>query len=134
SVDPSLVILGHVELLQFAPGRDGLFARCSFFSRQEFRDEVDVAAVRDLFESFDFVQADVLADKIAVSGMLPACDLFLPPTVQAIPDAGFLAYVGGQHTSLFDDEVFRLTIAGVVFDAELQTKPSLNVLDSALAQ
>src|SRR6266849_5479061 len=133
-LDPRRIVLGDVELLELCPRSDCLCTRHPLIRCEEFSDEVDVATVRDLLESLDLVQGDVLPDEVAVRWVLAARDLFFSPAVQAIPDSGLLTNLRRHQTGLCDDEGLRFTVARVVLNSELQVEAAFHVLHACLAQ
>src|SRR5207245_6702842 len=75
-----------------------------------------------------------LPDEVAVRWVLAARDPFFSPAIQAIPDSGLLTNLRRHQMGLFDDEVLRFTVAGVVLNSELEVEAAFHVLHARLAQ
>ena len=113
-LDPGRIVLGGVEPLEICPRGDCFCSSGPLIGFEEVSDEVNVASVRNPLEPLHLVQDNVPPDEIAVRDVLAARGLFFSPSVQAIPDPGLLTNIRRHHTGLFDNEVLRFTVAGVV--------------------
>ena len=117
---------------------------CSTFLDQVCSDDPDLRAeveslievrkrMGDFLELRGHVQSNVLADEIAIGRPLAVSDLLLSPSVEAIPDAGFLTNLRRGRLGPLDDEVFRCAVAGVVLDSQVQAETPLKILHAFLA-